>query len=284
MVRLDAQSKESGTQHGMQAAHPSRTETRRDRALNKARKLFSHAVFRVVTLCSKPMIVSTKSAIVFAPHQDDETFGCGGLIALKREQGVRVKVVILTDGAAGSDRASGAAGRERITRTRNEEVVTATAILGLGRDDVEFFSYPDGGLGLLSDIDRAQAVDRIASLLVEFQPGEVYVTHRHDMHKDHEAAYLIVADAVLRSRITVDVLQYPIWLVWFSGLGRRLHWRDLTGGLVLPIDRVSDRKRAAINAFRSQLEALPSGSVDRFFSHYELFFATQISARDKSSP
>lgn len=280
MVGLKQQLKGRGAQPGMQLTYPSRTETRREQVLNRARKVFSHAVFRSIMLCSKPISASEKPAIVFAPHQDDETFGCGGLIALKREQGTRVKVVILTDGAAGS-KASGAASRERITQIRNEEVLAATATLGVEAEDVEFLPYPDGGLGLLLDIDRAQAVERIAALLEEFQPGEVYVTHRHDMHDDHEAAYQMVIDAILRSRITVDLLQYPIWLVWFSGLGRRLRWRDLAGAVVLPIHSVSDRKREAISAFRSQLKALPSGSVERFYSQYELFFATKISALEK---
>jgi LmbE family N-acetylglucosaminyl deacetylase len=127
-----------------------------------------------------------KSAIVFAPHQDDETFGCGGLIALKRERGIPVKVVILTDGAACFGDAATDADRERITRLRNEEVVAATVALGLPPENLEFLSYPDGGLDSLSDVERTQAVDSIATLLEAFQPEEVYVTHRHDRHSDHE--------------------------------------------------------------------------------------------------
>lgn len=277
MVDLMQRLKGRVAQPGMHLAYPARTETRREQVLNKARKILTHAVFRSILLCSKPISVSDKPAIVFAPHQDDETFGCGGLIALKREKGTRVKVVILTDGAAAA-KASKAASREQIIQTRNEEVLAATATLGVEAEDVEFFLYPDGGLGLLSDIDHDQAVERIATLLKEFQPGEVYVTHRHDMHTDHEAAYQMVTEAILRSRVTADVLQYPIWLVWLSGLGRRLRWRDLAGAVVLPIHSVSDKKREAIGAFRSQLGALPSGSVDRFYSQQELFFATKISA------
>jgi glycosyltransferase involved in cell wall biosynthesis len=41
---------------------------------------------------------SEKSAMVFAPHQDDETFGCGGMIARKKEQGIPVAIAFLTDG------------------------------------------------------------------------------------------------------------------------------------------------------------------------------------------
>ena len=39
-----------------------------------------------------------KTVIVFAPHPDDETWGCGGSIAKKISEGFEVIVVILTDG------------------------------------------------------------------------------------------------------------------------------------------------------------------------------------------
>jgi LmbE family N-acetylglucosaminyl deacetylase len=200
-----------------------------------------------------------------------------------RARGIPVKVVILTDGAAGFGDAATDADRGRITRIRNEEVVAAAVALGLPPENLEFLSYPDGGLDSLSDVERTQAVDSIATILKAFQPEEVYVTHRHDHHSDHEAAYRLVADAIRRSLLTVDLLQYPIWLVWFSGLGRRLRWRDLAGALVLPIHSVSQKKREAMAAFRSQLKILPSGSIERFYSPYELFFATKISAPDEAA-
>src|SRR5579885_2284019 len=43
--------------------------------------------------------VNDAPALIIAPHHDDETLGCGGVIALKRAAGVPVQVVILTDGS-----------------------------------------------------------------------------------------------------------------------------------------------------------------------------------------
>src|SRR5689334_3255841 len=48
---------------------------------------------------SKSMDVSQKPALIISPHQDDEVLGCGGVIGLKREQGIPVQVVFITDGA-----------------------------------------------------------------------------------------------------------------------------------------------------------------------------------------
>ena len=40
-----------------------------------------------------------QSAVIFAPHQDDETLGCGGTIILKTQAAAQVTIVFLTDGS-----------------------------------------------------------------------------------------------------------------------------------------------------------------------------------------
>ena len=40
-------------------------------------------------------------ALVLSPHQDDETIGCGLLMAEKSRRGIPVAVVVATDGRAG---------------------------------------------------------------------------------------------------------------------------------------------------------------------------------------
>jgi N-acetylglucosamine malate deacetylase 1 len=51
----------------------------------------------VLRVKSQPLTVRKKPAIVFSPGQDDETIDCGGMIALKRSQGIAVMVGFLTD-------------------------------------------------------------------------------------------------------------------------------------------------------------------------------------------
>ena len=41
---------------------------------------------------------SARQVLVFAPHPDDEVFGCGGAIALHAQAGHPVRVVLLTAG------------------------------------------------------------------------------------------------------------------------------------------------------------------------------------------
>ena len=44
-----------------------------------------------------------KSMLVVAPHQDDETIGCGGVLALQARSGKPAAIVIVQDGADGHD-------------------------------------------------------------------------------------------------------------------------------------------------------------------------------------
>ncbi|MEM2914808.1 MAG: PIG-L family deacetylase, partial [Candidatus Bathyarchaeia archaeon] len=39
-----------------------------------------------------------KKVLIFAPHPDDETFGCGGTIAKRVSEGYEVFIIVMTDG------------------------------------------------------------------------------------------------------------------------------------------------------------------------------------------
>ena len=49
--------------------------------------------------CDATDALAGRSLMVLAPHPDDETFGCGALIARARAAGSTVTVVIATDGS-----------------------------------------------------------------------------------------------------------------------------------------------------------------------------------------
>jgi LmbE family N-acetylglucosaminyl deacetylase len=80
--------------------------------------------------------------IVLAPHPDDESLGCGGLIAEACRQGSRAKVVIVSDGA-GSHPNSKAYPPDRLTSLREVEAKQAGAALGLKPEDMCFLRLPD---------------------------------------------------------------------------------------------------------------------------------------------
>lgn len=219
---------------------------------------------------SKPLAVSHKSALIFSPHQDDETLGCGGAIALKRQMGVSVKVIFLTDGRYGIahliDRP------EEIAKIRAAESVAALSTLGVPESDIHFLNLKDGDLAILADEQRQQVIEKLVWLLQDFMPEEVYVPHHRDFHDDHEATYKLVQEAIALAGMKVDLWQYPIWLLWQNPLSFELKSKDIAGAYRLAINSVQAQKHQAIEAYKSQIPGLTRGFLKRFFSPQEIYF------------
>lgn len=221
---------------------------------------------------SKPLAFSQKSAIVFSPHQDDETFGCGGMIALKREQGITVVVAILTDGRGST---SDIYSQNKIIEIRKQETVTALKILGVESSEIYFLDKPDGTLRDLNLAEKQQTIIEVVELLKHYQPGEVYVPHYKDCHQDHEATYYLVKEAIAQAKITVEFLQYPIWLFWRAPLFILLKIQDISAAYQLSIESVQNKKNQAIAAYPSQIQSLPRGFIQRFLTSKEIFFKSE---------
>ncbi|MBR8838139.1 MAG: PIG-L family deacetylase [Stigonema ocellatum SAG 48.90 = DSM 106950] len=227
---------------------------------------------------SKPLAFSQKSAMVFSPHQDDETFGCGGMIALKREHGIRVVVVFLTDGQGSN------ATDPQIVEIRKKEALEALKILGVEPAEIHFLEKPDGTLKDLPATQRQQTIEQLAELIKFYKPEEVYVPHRKDCHKDHEATYELVKEAIsddktrsvyAQAGIEVEVLQYHIWLLWRAPLFIMLKLKDIATAYRLSIESVQDKKNRAIRSYYSQIGGLPRGFVKRFLGPDEIFFKVE---------
>lgn len=221
---------------------------------------------------SQLLPISRESTMIFAPHQDDETLGCGGLIALKRQLGIPVKVVFLTDGHKSNIQIS----REEITQIRKQEASKALNILGVSSsEDIFFLDLPDGELQDLSNEQRLNIINQLVQLLQSFQAGEIYVPHQKDRHCDHEAAYDLVCAAVKETKIPGQVFQYPVWLFWKMPSLLQLDLKNLGQSYKLDIKSVLEKKQRAIRVYDSQLSNLPRSFRRRFFMPWEIFFQQQ---------
>jgi LmbE family N-acetylglucosaminyl deacetylase len=197
-------------------------------------------------------IVGTGGILVLAPHPDDESLGCGGLIAQACAGGRDIDIAVLTDGAGSHPGAPPA----RVAALRAAEVRAAVAALGLAADRLHMLGLPDtaaphDGPGLL------QAAWRVADLA---RGRTILATWRHDPHCDHEAAHLIAAEA---ARLTgTRLVSYPIW-GWTLPPEKSLPARPIIGAR-LDVSGQLPAKRAAIAAHRSQLTGTVDGDPDGF--------------------
>lgn len=215
--------------------------------------------------------------IVIAPHPDDESLACGGLIADACRQGLRGKVVIVSDGA-GSHPNSKAYPRERLGALREEEAKRAGAELGLKPEDMLFLRLPDRFVPCKGG-EAERAIAAIADCASETGARSLFVSWRHDPHCDHEASYRIARE-VQRRISDITLFEY---VVWGHTLPPATDVDPIRSGFRIRLDQEAlERKRRAIAAHRSQTTELidddPNGfrftpaGLARFDLPYEFYF------------
>ena len=192
--------------------------------------------------------------LVLAPHCDDETIACGGTIAAAVRAGARVQVVIATNGdgfRVGTERmfrktTVSPADYMRMAAVRQQESLSALAVLGLDADAVVFLGYPDRGLTpMWTDYwspDRpfrspytrrdhnpypnalrpggvycGQSLLRdLETVISTFQPTIVLCPHPADEHPDHRALYCYTV-AALHELNLFDRVDLRLYLVHCAG-------------------------------------------------------------------
>lgn len=184
-----------------------------------------------------------ENVLVVFPHPDDETFGCGGTIALFTQSGVPVTYVCGTLGQMGRNMGRPFfATRESLPNIREAELEEACRALGIHRliklglrDKTIEFEDPD----LL--------IDRLEKILREVRPSLV-LTHYpgYSVHPDHNA----LAEVTIRAISRFPVQERPI--VYAHAFARDC--QNVLGppDIIKDISSVAEVKLAAIRAHKSQ--------------------------------
>ena len=200
---------------------------------------------------------SLGTTLVVAPHADDESLGCGGLIALLAEAGQEVWILLLTDGT-GSHRGSRTHDAEARRNLREDELAAAATSLGVPAERVLPMRLPDGDVPHLGDPRFEPSADVLRALVETTGAGALLVPWRRDPHPDHLAAWQLADRALVRvgerhatSAAAPRLLEYLVWArergtpEEMPQAGEAQVWRA-------DIRRVQAKKRCAIAAHRSQ--------------------------------
>ncbi|GLR11930.1 hypothetical protein GCM10007907_07200 [Chitinimonas prasina] len=140
--------------------------------------------------------VTAARLLVFAPHPDDEVFGCGGTLALHAATGAEIQVVILTSGEHGEF------GKDPAAR-RNESAQAASL---LGYAAPVFWGLPDRGV-----VCDEALVGRMLALMSEFAPELVFAPSVWEVHPDHVNTALAALEAFRRwAAPTARLLGYEV--------------------------------------------------------------------------
>lgn len=203
--------------------------------------------------------------VILAPHPDDETLGCGGLIALRAHEGRRVVVVVITDGRALLKRF----GVERdptpaeVSVMRKNETRRAVDILSGGSAEIIFLDFENEGLLA----QRAAATRKITALLSELRPGEVYMPSPFEGHAEHVAVNEMAREACSSSNACPSTFEFMITLkrgVTPESVPRRVI------GVNVAAHRETERR--ALQEFRSHLDIIYAGQPAPFeTNNYERY-------------
>lgn len=206
-----------------------------------------------------------RSALVVAPHPDDETLGCGATILRKVAAGSAVTILVATDGRY-SQRSAYVTPAE-LAELRHAEMTEAAARLGLAPHAVRWGGFVDGTL----DAHEDELAALIGALLDELRPEELYATCAAEPHPDHAVVGRAARRAVIAAGAEVRLMEYPVWLwgSWPVRRGDRLRSTGDAAGRLLRrqvtkvvADDWIDGKLHALRAHESQLrrpEAVPAG-------------------------
>jgi N-acetyl-1-D-myo-inositol-2-amino-2-deoxy-alpha-D-glucopyranoside deacetylase len=125
--------------------------------------------------------------LVAVAHPDDETFGCGSVLAHARTRGHTTAVVCATRGEAGESRVA----TDDLAALREGELRAAASILGV--DEVELLGHVDSdmegapGPGALVAVDPAVLAAEIGEQIERWRPDVVVTLDASDGHRDHVA-------------------------------------------------------------------------------------------------
>lgn len=167
---------------------------------------------RLLAANSRPLSLGDGPVLVVAPHADDETLGCGGLIAAQAARGVPVHVVFVSDSAAQSW-SPGLNRADRATQ-RHSEALAALATLGVPAAHAHFLNAPDGELDRLDLALHRRTLVALAETLRTIAPREIFLPFLGEGSTEHDAAVWLAHEALRLAGTNARLWEYPVWAWW----------------------------------------------------------------------
>jgi LmbE family N-acetylglucosaminyl deacetylase len=166
--------------------------------------------------------------LVVVAHPDDESFGCGSVLARAATAAHHTTVLCATRGEAGESRLA----VDDLAAAREAELRAAATVLGV--TEVRLLGHRDSGMtgdptpGTLAAADPSTVAGEVQAVIDDVRPDVVVTLDASDGHRDHA----LMRDATLAA---VDRASHPpratyLWCLARSSMAR---WADClreTGG------------------------------------------------------
>lgn len=130
------------------------------------------------------------NVLIVAAHPDDEVLGCGGTMARLANEGHRIGLVVLGEGATARFDHRWKAPHRLVSDLRRY-CRNSSKLLGV--EKVWFCALPDNRFDTLSLLDIVKKIEKIKR---EFRPDTVYTHFWGDLNVDHRITYQAVLTAL----------------------------------------------------------------------------------------
>lgn len=178
--------------------------------------------------CMNLPINPSDKILIIAPHADDESIGCGGLMAT---YGSQCDILLLTDGRKGYDSRIDTVDEEQLVRLRKEELRRAAALCGI--EHVLCLDIPDGCVDL-----HADRITRFDITGYDY----LFVPNQYERHKDHFAAAKLALRMKKQQHARAQIYAYEVW----SPIP--------TPTVALDITHVIETKRQMVAQYQTQIK------------------------------
>ncbi len=197
--------------------------------------------------------------VVLAPHADDETIGCGGVLSRYADAGAQTAVIVVTDGRRGDpdiyrsglDEKQQREAEDRLVSRRKAEAARAAEILGV--KTLVFLDQPDACVR-----PTAEAVARLRAELERLSPQVLLLPFLIDKHPDHLETNGLFLHAAA-----------SLWpgdggpICWAYET-----WTPLHANRTVDIRDVADRKWQALGQYESQIRHIDFVSTTKGLNAY----------------
>lgn len=221
--------------------------------------------------------------MIFAPHPDDETLNCGGIIA-KKSRECEILVIFMTDGRNALKKLFGISSNPspfEYKEIRKEEAKKAMKILGVSEENLIFLDIEDGQLKQNSSI----AKKRIIECLIGLSFDELYFPSEKDIKPDHRATNNIVRSVLRNFKFDKPYEENTYLMVRkYNKIGP---WKDKIFNIFLnnifkvDISCYLPQKIKALNEYKTQIDivshkqkkpVLDANFLIRYIGEEETFF------------
>jgi LmbE family N-acetylglucosaminyl deacetylase len=188
--------------------------------------------------------------LIIAPHMDDETLACGGIIA-KLPQKEQIHIIYATDGMKSPspifprrDTISPDLGEVRI-----QESKSAMRLLRVPDENLHFLCLPEAKIRK----NKTALLAKLSKIINDIKPDFIFIPFRYDRHQDHLAINDVVINGLTQRLFKAQIIEYFVYYRW-----KLLPLQDIrkyikTQFLIkVSINDVAAQKRKALDCYKSQ--------------------------------